>query len=95
MNFAEIESAVDARHSVHWSHEGYRVHRDPPGQYLITYLLNGSTIGLTDRSGQHLNGAEAAFFVLGSTRVETAHSLTSDGTSREVREKGKASFLDL
>ncbi|GGA28687.1 MAG: hypothetical protein CML50_09315 [Rhodobacteraceae bacterium] len=63
MNFAEIESAVDARHSVHWSHEGYRVHRDPPGQYLITYLPNGSSIGLTDRSGTKLNGDEMSFFV--------------------------------
>ncbi len=63
MNIAEIKSAVVAGHSVHWSHEGYRVHKDGLGQYLITYLPNGSSIGLTDRSGSKLNGDEASFFV--------------------------------
>jgi hypothetical protein len=61
MNIAEIRAAVDAGKSVHWVNEGYRVHRDGLGQYLIT--LNGSTIGLTDRSGRRLNGAEADFFI--------------------------------
>ena len=63
MNIAEIKSAVDAGHFVHWSNEGYRVHRDALGQYLITYLPNGSSIGLTDTSGTKLNGDEASFFV--------------------------------
>lgn len=63
MNIAEIKFAVDAGQKVYWSHEGYRVHRDALGQYLITYLPNGSSIGLTDRSGTKLNGDEASFFV--------------------------------
>ncbi|MEQ9040259.1 MAG: hypothetical protein RIE24_18075 [Silicimonas sp.] len=63
MNIAEIKAAVDAGKSVHWANEGYRVHRDGLGQYLITFVPNGSTIGLTDRSGQQLNGAEADFFI--------------------------------
>ncbi len=53
MNVAEIKLAVDAGKSVHWANEGgYRVHRDGLGQYLITFVPNGSTIGLTDRSGR-------------------------------------------
>ena len=63
MNIAEIKAAVDAGKSVHWANEGYRVHRDGLGQYLITFVRNGSTIGLTDRSGRRLNGAEADFFI--------------------------------
>ena len=64
MNIAEIKAAVDAGKSVHWANEGYRVHRDGLGQYLITFVPNDSTIGLTDRSGKQLNGAEADFFIL-------------------------------
>ena len=64
MNIAEIKAAVDAGKSVHWANEGYRVHRDGLGQYLITFVRNGSSIGLTDRSGRQLNGAEADFFIL-------------------------------
>ena len=63
MNIAEIKAAVDAGKSVHWANEGYQVHRDGLGQYLITFVRNGSTIGLTDRSGRRLNGAEADFFI--------------------------------
>ena len=63
MNIAEIKAAVDAGKPVHWANEGYRVHRDGLGQYLITFVPNGSTIGLTDRSGRRLNGAEADFFI--------------------------------
>ena len=63
MNITEIKAAVDAGKSVHLANEGYRVHRDGLGQYLITFERNGSTIGLTDRSGRRLNGAEADFFI--------------------------------
>lgn len=63
MNIAEIKAAVDAGKSVHWANGGYQVHRDGLGQYLITFVRNGSTIGLTDRSGKRLNGAEADFFI--------------------------------
>ena len=73
MNIAEIKSAVDAGHSVHWSNEGYRVHRDALGQYLITYLPNGNSTGLTDRSGTTLNGDEALFFVARPDLGVTVH----------------------
>jgi len=73
MNIPEIKSAVDAGHSVYWSNEGYRVHRDALGQYLITYLPNGSSIGLTDRSGAKLNGDEASFFVARPDLGVTVH----------------------
>ena len=63
MNIAEIKAAVDDGKPVHWANKGYRVHRDRLGQYLVTFGRNGSTIGLTDRSGRHLNGAEADFFI--------------------------------
>ena len=63
MNIAEIKAAVDAGKPVHWANEGYRVYRDSLGQYLITFMRNGSSIGLTDRCGQRLNGAEADFFI--------------------------------
>lgn len=41
------------------------MHKDSFGQYLITFEPNGSTIGLTDRSGQRLKGEETEFFVAG------------------------------
>lgn len=79
MNIAEIKAAVDARKPVHWTNEGYRVHRDDLGQYLITFVRNGSTIGLTDRSGHRLNGAEADFFI-----SESSHGVAAE-QGREVR----------
>lgn len=63
MNIAEIKTAVDAGTSVHWSNEGYVVRKDKLGQYLIVFEPNGSAIGLTDRSGDRLNGQEEAFFL--------------------------------
>ena len=63
MTLEEIKAAVDAGQSVHWANTGYRVHRDDLGQYLITFLPNSSSIGLTDLSGQRLNGDEAEFFI--------------------------------
>ncbi|MBY6092982.1 hypothetical protein [Maritimibacter alkaliphilus] len=80
MNITQIKAAVDAGKSVHWANECYRVHRDTLGEYLITYVLNGSTIGLTDRSGRRLNGAEADFFISVSTRG------ADGGQGRERRE---------
>lgn len=87
MNIAEIKAAVDAGKSVHWANEGYRVHRAGLGQYLITLVRNGSTIGLTDRSGRRLNGAEADFFIsdpdhcAAAEQGRDAHVATSDTTS--------------
>jgi len=63
MTIDEIKAAVDAGQTVHWANTGYVVHKDRLGQYLITYVPNGSCIGLTDRSGQRLNGDEAEFFI--------------------------------
>ena len=66
MTLDEIKAAVDAGQAVHWVNIGYRVHKDRLGQYLITYVPNGSCIGLTDQSGHQLNGQEAEFFIAGS-----------------------------
>ncbi|AUJ65645.1 hypothetical protein PXK00_17780 [Phaeobacter sp. QD34_3] len=63
MTLEDIKAAVDAGQTVHWANTGYVVHKDRLGQYLITYVLNGSCIGLTDRGGQRLNGEEAEFFL--------------------------------
>ena len=63
MTLDEIKAAVDAGQTVHWANTGYVVHKDRLGQYLITYVPNGSCIGLTDRSGHRLNGKEAEFFI--------------------------------
>jgi hypothetical protein len=71
MDIDEIKAAVDSGQSVHWANEGYRIHKDNLGQYLITYELNGSTIGLTDQSGHRLNGDEADFFVSDASRYES------------------------
>ena len=79
MNIAEIKTAVEAGRTVHWAHEGYLVHRDDLGQYMITYLPNGSTIGLTDRSGAWLNGDEADFFI---SRLGLSEAAEQGGVSR-------------
>ncbi len=63
MTLNDIKAAVDAGQTVHWANTGYVVHKDRLGQYLITYVPNGSCIGLTDRGGQRLNGKEAEFFI--------------------------------
>ena len=87
MNIAEIKAAVDAGKSVRWANEGYRVNRDGLGQYLITFVRNGSTIGLTDRSGRQLNGSEADFFIsepghdAAAARGRDAHVATWDSRS--------------
>ena len=63
MTLNDIKAAVDAGQTVHWANTGYVVHKDRLGQYLITYVPNGSCIGLTDRGGHRLNGKETEFFV--------------------------------
>jgi len=65
MTLDEIKAAVDAGQTVHWANTGYVVQKDRLGQYLITYVPNGSCIGLTDRSGHRLNGKETEFFIAG------------------------------
>ena len=63
MTLDDIKAAVDAGQTVHWANTGYVVHKDRLGQYLITYVPNGSCIGLTDRGGHRLNGKETEFFI--------------------------------
>ena len=63
MTLEDTKAAVDAGQTVRWDNTGYVVQKDRLGQYLITFLPNGSAIGLTDRSGQTLNGGEAEFFI--------------------------------
>ena len=63
MTIEEIKAAVDAGQAVHWANTGYVVHKDRLGQYLISYLPNGSCIGLTDRSGHRLNGKKPEYFI--------------------------------
>ena len=69
MTLAEIRSAVDAGSRVHWMNNGYVVTRDFLGQYLITFTLNVSTIGLTNRDGTRLNGRPEEFFITNSAEV--------------------------
>jgi len=66
MTLPEIKAAVDAGKTVHWANRGYLVHKDALGQYLITFVPNGSTIGLTNRSGKKLNGDEVEFYIAGA-----------------------------
>jgi hypothetical protein len=69
MTLQEIKQAVDAGNRVHWSNAGYVVTHDRLGQYLITFLQNGSAIGLTNRDGTRLNGKPDEFFIADSTEV--------------------------
>ena len=90
MTLDEIKAAVDAGQTVHWANTGYIVHKDRLGQYLITYLPNGSCIGLTDRSGHRLTGKEAEFFIARSEdSVENPGSQSRpDGQGRAVAQGG-------
>ncbi|EAQ02665.1 hypothetical protein OB2597_18152 [Pseudooceanicola batsensis HTCC2597] len=79
MTLEDIKAAVDGGETVHWANEGYQVIKDRLGQYLIVFLGNGSAIGLTDRSGQRLNGREAVFFV---SRAAEGPAAGQDGRAR-------------
>ena len=87
MTLEDIKAAVDSGQTVHWANTGYRVHRDDLGQYLITFLPNSSSIGLTDLCGQRLNGDEAEFFIAeseeGDEKSQDSH-LRLDGQGRGV-----------
>lgn len=92
----EIKAAVDAGQTVHWANTGYVVHKDRLGQYLITYVPNGSTIGLTDRSGQRLNGKEAEFFIAESddgTGQDLGRQSRPDGQGRGAAPGGAVAHL--
>ena len=94
MTLEDIKAAVDAGQTVHWANTGYVVHKDRLGQYLITYVPNGSCIGLTDRSGQRLNGKEAEFFIArpegGSEN--SGRQPRPDGQGRGVAPGGAGAF---
>ena len=94
MTLDEIKAAVDAGQTVHWANPGYVVHKDRLGQYLITYLPNGSCIGLTDRKGQRLNGKAAEFFIARSEDgAENPGSQSRpDGQRRGVAPGGAGAF---
>ena len=94
MTLEDIKAAVDAGQTVHWANTGYIVHRDRLGQYLITYVPNGSCIGLTDREGQRLNGKEAEFFIAQSKDAaeNPGRQSRSDGQERGVVPAGMVAF---
>ena len=69
MTLEEIKTAVDAGNRVHWVNSGYVVTRDDLGQYLITFTLSGSAIGLTSQDGTLLNGQPGEFFISESAEV--------------------------
>ena len=94
MTLEDIKAAVDAGQTVHWANTGYVVHKDRLGQYLITYVLNGSCIGLTDRGGHRLNGKEAEFFIAQpKVAAENPGSQSiPDGQGRGVAPGGAGAF---
>jgi len=94
MTLEDIKAAVDAGQTVHWVNTGYVVHKDRLGQYLISYLPNGSCIGLTDWKGQRLNGKEAEFFIAQSKGAAENPGSQSrpDGQGRGVAPGGAGEF---
>ncbi|GKY90065.1 hypothetical protein [Sinisalibacter aestuarii] len=95
MTLDDIKAAVDAGQTVHWANTGYVVHKDRLGQYLISFLPNGSCIGLTDREGQRLNGKEAEFFIARSEdgAENPGRQSRSDGQERGAALGGAAAHL--
>ncbi|WP_238368308.1 hypothetical protein [Mesobacterium pallidum] len=94
MTLEDIKAAVDVGQTVHWVNTGYVVHKDRLGQYLISFLPNGSCIGLTDREGHRLNGKEAEFFVARSKDAAEIPGNQSrpDGQGRGVAPGGAGAF---
>ena len=94
MTLEDIKAAVDAGQTVHWANTGYVVHKDRLGQYLITYLPNGSCIGLTDREGHRLNGKETDFFIARSedSAENPGSQSRPDGQGRGVARGGAGAF---
>jgi len=94
MTLEEIRAAIDAGQTVHWANTGYVVHKDRLGQYLITYVPNGSCIGLTDRGGQRLNGEQAEFFIARSEdgAENSGGQSRPDGQGRGVALGGAGAF---
>lgn len=65
MTIDEIKAAVEAGKPVRWANDGYYVHKDRFGQYLITFEPNGYTTGLTNKKGDKLNGKPDEFYIAG------------------------------
>jgi len=63
MNLSEIKQAIKDGKEVRWSNNGYKVYQDSIGQYLITFMPNDYTIGLTWLDGVTLNGDEKDFYI--------------------------------
>lgn len=94
MTLDEIKAAVDAGQTVHWANTGYVVQKDRLGQYLITYVPNGSCIGLTHLSGHRLNGDEAEFFIAQSkdSAENPGSQSRPDGQGRDLAPGGTGAF---
>lgn len=63
MNLDEIRAAVERGETVHWANDGYTVHKDGHGQWLIQCDWNLSCIGLTWNDGVTMNGRPEDFYV--------------------------------
>lgn len=63
MTLEDIKKAVNSGLKVHWKNPGYVVTKDSLGQYQITFIPNQSTIGLTNKAEDKLNGQPDEFFV--------------------------------
>lgn len=62
MNLQEIKDALAAGKEVRWKNDAYVVHK-AGDQYMITFIHNDSTIGLTWRDGVTMNGEPEDFYV--------------------------------
>jgi hypothetical protein len=62
MTLEEIQAAVKAGETVHFSNEGYTVIKDSLGQWLIAHK-GGYCIGLTWRDGVTMNGKPEDFYI--------------------------------
>jgi len=63
MTLAEIQKAITENKEVRWMNDGYKVYQDSIGQYLITFIENDYTIGLTHQNGLTLNGNAQDFYI--------------------------------
>ena len=65
MTLIEIKKAIAEKKAVRWKNDSYKVYQDNLGQYLITYIPNGHTVGLTHQDGVQVNGSEQDFYIQG------------------------------
>ena len=55
MNREELVAAMDAGLPVRWKNDGYQLHLDTSGEYLMSHETNGWTIGVFHRDGIGMN----------------------------------------